>query len=205
MNRLTWTRVLYTLPALFLLGGCGSGDGAGGGRASAGRQNPSAQPGAGRTVKEYSSRTTMQRVSKLVLKSGENSLYTGVIDPANAYAYFATSASVDSGYIVKVALNSGDAAPTEVASLLIPNGQEGILSSVIDTVHGYAYFGNAHSPGQILKVALGTGAAPPRLVGTLTLNSGENTLLGAAIDVTHGYAYFGCASNPGIGVKVALG
>jgi hypothetical protein len=193
------------LPALFLLGGCGSGDGAGGGRASAIRQNLPAQSEAGRSATGYSSYSAMQRVSKLILKSGENSLYTGVIDPAKGYAYFGTSASVHPGYIVKVALNAGNAAPTEVASLPIPTGQEGIICSVIDTVHGYAYFGNANNPAQILKVALGTGAAAPRLVGTLKLNSGESALLGAAIDVTNGYAYFGSADNPGVVVKVALG
>jgi hypothetical protein len=214
----TWTGALFILCGLLLYEGCGGGGGSTSTTnpvASGGTQaNPSstnlvasggaqANPGPGPSLPTASPNTKLRRVAKIILKPGEASLYTAVIDPAHGYAYFATSANVHPGYIIKVSLGAGDASPVEVGSIQLPTGQEGTVCSVIDTVHGYAYFGNISAPGNILKVALGAGNTPPRLIGSLTLNPGENNLLGAAIDVTNGYAYFGCA--PAKIVKVTLG
>src|SRR3990167_5867913 len=80
-----------------------------------------------------------------------------------------------------------------------------LLSGVVDTANGYAYFGTDTSPGRVIKVALGAGAAAPTRVGAVTLNSGENSLFSAVVDPANGYAYFGTDTSPGRVVKVALG
>ena len=77
--------------------------------------------------------------------------------------------------------------------------------TLIDSIHGYAYFGTYTSPGAVIKVALGAGNTPPTRIGTLTLDPGENLLFSGVIDAAGGYAYFGTYTNPGTVVKVALG
>src|SRR5207253_760209 len=83
-------------------------------------------------------------------------------------------------------------------------GEEGIRSAVIDTVHGFAYFGTDTIPGRVIKIAF-NGSGPPTLVGILELNDGsESNLHTAVIDVAGGYLYFGTSTNPGVVVKVDL-
>jgi len=91
------------------------------------------------------------------------------------------------------------------AALTLQSGESLIRAAVIDTIHGYAYFGTYTVPGKVIKVALGVGDTPPTRIGTLTLNNGEDQLQTAVIDPTNGYAYFGTNNAPGIVVKVALG
>ena len=80
-----------------------------------------------------------------------------------------------------------------------------LLSGVVDTANGYAYFGTDTSPGRVIKVALGAGAAAPTRTAALALNAGENGLRSAVADAANGYAYFGTDTSPGQVVKVALG
>src|SRR5579871_4434835 len=209
MKKQVWFGLLGLLPALSLLSGCGGGNGIAGGNMRS--THPVTLPGSS-SDSSLSTRAisgnpngVLQRVAKIVAKPGEGSFYTASIDPTQGYAYFGTSGSTHPGYIVKVALGTGNNAPTEVGSIQLPIGQEGTVCSVIDTVHGYAYFGNLGVPARIFKVALGAGSAPPRLVGSLVLNAGENCLFDGAIDVANGVAYFTCATNPAKIVKISLG
>jgi len=72
----------------------------------------------------------------------------------------------------------------------LENGENGLVTAVIDAVNGYAYFGASGSPGRVVKVALGGGLARHR-VGAVLLESGEDSPKSAVIDATNGHAYFG--------------
>ncbi|MDX2177510.1 MAG: hypothetical protein SF028_13680 [Candidatus Sumerlaeia bacterium] len=140
----------------------------------------------------------MSRVAGENLQFSEASLYSGVIDAANGYAYFGTG-----GYpatVVKVALGSGGAPPVRVGAVRLNTGEDDLRCAVIDPVNGYAYFGGI--TGRIVKIGLGAGSDPPTRVGAVTLDPGEGTLYSAAIDIQNGYAYFGAPDRL---VKVALG
>jgi len=69
------------------------------------------------------------------------------------------------------------------------------ISSVIDPMAGYAYFGTAGYPGKVLKVARGAGGAPPVRIGSVTLEADEGDLRSAVIDPAAGYAYFGSTNG----------
>jgi Divergent InlB B-repeat domain len=90
-------------------------------------------------------------------------------------------------------------------SLVSGESDYDLNTGVIDTIHGYAYFGTSTVPAKIVKVSLGTGDAAPVRIGALTLATGENNLDGAVIDPVNGYAYFVTDTSPSIIVKVALG
>jgi hypothetical protein len=89
---------------------------------------------------------------------------------------------------------------SESVSLTLHTGEDSILSAVIDTSNGYAYFGTHTSPGIVVKVRLSDFTR----VGALTLITGEKWLTSAVIDTTNGFAYFGTMTTPGIVVKVHL-
>jgi hypothetical protein len=122
-----------------------------------------------------------------------------VIDPSAGYAYFGTA--VNPGIIVKVALGSGNSAPTRVSALTLNSGENQVISGVIDVAGGFAYFATCTSPSVVVKVRLSNFTR----VGSVTLNSGENCPISAVIDPAAGFAYFGTNGSPGIVVKVALG
>ena len=65
-------------------------------------------------------------------------------------------------------------------------GESEIVSAVIDTLNGYAYFGTETTPGKVIKVSLGSGSALPTRIGTLTLDTRENDLYTAVIDPSNG-------------------
>ncbi len=88
------------------------------------------------------------------------------------------------------------AAETLVGSLTTPNANL-LDSAVIDSVHGFAYFGTDTSPGVIVKVNLST------FTEVATLQPGANCLTSAVIDVPGGFAYFGSFCN-GVVVKIRL-
>lgn len=132
-------------------------------------------------------------------------LSCAVIDTAGGYAYFGTGFGSSPAFVVKVALGSGVAPPTRVGSVQLELGEKELISAVIDTDNGYAYFGTRTSPGRVVKVALGSGSNLPMRVGALTLEAEENDLRAAVIDTDNGYAYFGTGTSPGRVVKVALG
>jgi len=134
----------------------------------------------------------LTRVGALTLNTGENTLYSAVIDTANGYAYFGTETAP--GIVVKVRLSDF----TRVGALTLNLGENLLRSAVIDTANGYAYFGTITSPGIVVKVDLSTFTR----VGALTLNTGEDYLKSAVIDTANGFAYFGTMTSPGIVVKV---
>jgi hypothetical protein len=126
-----------------------------------------------------------------------------VVDEQNGYAYFATSTLPVK--IVKVALGSGNGAPSRVGHLTLQPGDGTLSSAVVDGARGYAYFGTNTTPGRVIKVALGADSSPPSRVADLTLGSDVGPLSSAVIDPERGYAYFGTNTMPGKVVKVALG
>jgi hypothetical protein len=138
--------------------------------------------------------SALARVGALTLNTGENSLYTGVLDVGNGYAYFGTSTSP--GIVVRVRLSDF----TRVGALTLNTGENSLYTSVIDAANGYAYFGTYTSPGRVVKIRLSDFTR----VGALTLNTGENYLHSAVLDAGNGYAYFGTDTSPGIVVKVRL-
>src|SRR5690348_3972733 len=87
-----------------------------------------------------------------------------------------------------------------VGTLPLRIGELGLISAVIDSAAGFAYFGTGNSPGILVKVRL----ADFTRVGSLTLNAGENIPTSAVIDSAAGFAYFGTGNSPGILVKVRL-
>ena len=83
---------------------------------------------------------------------------------------------------------------------LVLEGDNRIISAVIDQAGGFAYFGTDTSPGTVIKVRLSDFTR----VDTLTLKDGEDKLTSAVIDPGNGFAYFGTNTSPGIVVKVRL-
>jgi hypothetical protein len=118
------------------------------------------------------------------LNTGQNPHNTAVIDAANGFAYFA------GGGVVKVRLSDF----TKAGAAAI---NETILTSVVDTTRGYAYFGT--SSGKVIKLRLADFAR-----STLTLPPGEISLRAAVIDVPNNAAYFGTATRPAKVIKVRL-
>lgn len=154
------------------------------------------------------------RVGDLWFNQSQDGLGAAVIDATNGYAYFGTSSTLgesaalpghvpSGGYfsslpdmIIKVRLSD-----FQVVGVLTLYFDETYLgSAVIDTTHGYAYFGTWTSPGIVVKVRLSDFTR----VGALVFNPGEEYLASAVIDAADGYAYFGTNTYPGIVVKVRL-
>ena len=154
------------------------------------------------------------RVATLSLNVGEYGLTSAVIDPANGYAYFGTSPLLGGGAsVVKVALGTGDAAPTRVGAVTCDsNSERSLLSAAIDTANGNAYFGaqvevHSHAPPlSLVKIALGSGNTPPTRIGALTLLNSENQNPSLGIDTLNGFLYCGIDSYafPGVLVKASI-
>ena len=95
------------------------------------------------------------------------------------------------------------AGQTVTGSLTFKRGEDNVLSGLIDTLHGFAYFATDTQPGIIVKVRLSDFTKS----GSLVLNQGEDSLSAAIIDAANGFAYFGTykLGNPyGSIVKVRL-
>ncbi|MBK8794181.1 MAG: hypothetical protein IPN59_13925, partial [Holophaga sp.] len=86
------------------------------------------------------------------------------------------------------------------SSLILTSSEDYPITAVIDTVHGFAYYGTRTATGVIVKVRLSDFTR----VGQLYLNPNENYLSAAAIDVAGGFAYFGTGTFSGTVVKVRL-
>lgn len=140
------------------------------------------------------------------LAAGETAFRRGVIDTGHGYAYFVgPAAEAAPPVVVKIALSAGSAAPSRVGAVQLDSIAHGMGSAVIDTTHGYAYFGTYYGansvPATIFKVALGAGSSPPSLVDHVTLSAGtgaengpnaaERELCTAVFDAGSGYAYLG--------------
>ncbi|MBN1867809.1 fibronectin type III domain-containing protein [Candidatus Sumerlaeota bacterium] len=150
------------------------------------------------------------RIGAVTLDVQGEPLTCALIDPASGYAYFglrgAWASYGDQAGVVKVALGAGDSPPTQVGAAYFPDVDNWLLCGVIDTLHGYAYFGTA-GDGNVVKVALGAGDNPPVKVGSCDLGGFADYPWCAIIDVPAGYAYFGRDgyTNPTAIVKIALG
>lgn len=138
----------------------------------------------------------------------EQILRCSVIDAEAGYAYFGTYTAP--GRVIKVALGSGDNAPTRIGEVTLTPDENKLRCAVIDPENGYAYFGteDTFKGSAIVKVALGEGDDPPRRIGSARLTYDQGTPLSGVIDQARGYAYFsgGRASlDPGTVMKIALG
>ena len=80
------------------------------------------------------------RVGATTLNTGEEYLFSAVIDPAGGFAYFGTYTA--SGIVVKVRLSDF----TEVGALTLNVGNDYLRSAVIDAAGGFAYFGTYGFP-----------------------------------------------------------
>ena len=133
---------------------------------------------------------------------GETPLTTGVIDPANGFAYFATH--TNPSIVVKVDVNPAHPF-TRVASLALNKDKElNSTCAIIDPAKGFAYFcAGTNFPGiwgSLVKIDLATfnrvGSA--QMSGVITPNS-------AVIDPAAGYAYVGTGDSfPGEIIRVQL-
>ncbi|MEM2991484.1 MAG: ABC transporter permease, partial [Halobacteria archaeon] len=111
-----------------------------------------------------------------------------------------TSAGPVSAYYNLVLNITGSAGEMTTDTIIADPDVVGIRSAVIDTVHGYAYFGTDNSPGKIIKVRL----SDFTIVGVLTAAPGEDYFESAVIDPARGYAYFGTMNSPAKVVRINL-
>jgi len=86
------------------------------------------------------------------------------------------------------------------SSATLAAGQNAIGSGVIDSAHGFAYFGTLTQPGQVIKIRLSDLVE----VSSITLSSGADNLASAVIDTVGGFAYFGSSDTPGLVTRVQL-
>lgn len=77
--------------------------------------------------------------------------------------------------------------------LRLYEGENNVISSVLDVTNGYAYFGLDSSPGKIIKMRLSDFTR----VDTLVLADDEDHVGTGVLDAAHGYAYFGVNSSLG--------
>jgi hypothetical protein len=177
-----------------------------------------------------------QRVGAAPLDATETGIGSAVIDLARGYVYLGTaSPQIVPAKVVKVRLETGNAAPTRLGALTLGPGERELATGVIDPAGGFAFFGSDHThPAKIYKVSLGAGDALPTEVGVLQLAPGslgtgvyppdggnisaadaslygEIYLRSSVIDLAGGvggvggYAYWGTDTVPAQVVKVALG
>ena len=92
---------------------------------------------------------SFERVEAITLASGENKLYSAVIDQPNGLAYFGTR--TDPGKIVKIQLSDF----TRVEAITMDSGEDRLISAVIDQPKGFTYFGTGKDPGRVVKIKLG--------------------------------------------------
>jgi hypothetical protein len=128
----------------------------------------------------------------LSFNSGENEIYSAVIDSPAGVAYFGLWYNAQ---VVKVDLSNF----TETGTIT-DNSLRGFTTAVIDPSGGFAYFGTPSYPGQIMRIDLANFTE----AGILTLNSGENELWSSVIDPARGFAYFGASTWPEEVIKINL-
>ncbi len=122
------------------------------------------------------------RVGAVLLEKEENT-GVGMMDAATGYLYFNCK---DQFYKMKP--GDGDAAPSIISSLALPNGTMNLASAIMDPVTHHAYLGS--DGREVYKVTLNGGDTPMELVGKLILPDGEGGLRGAIIDPQAGSAWF---------------
>ncbi|MGH9379559.1 MAG: choice-of-anchor D domain-containing protein [Thermoanaerobaculia bacterium] len=151
----------------------------------------------GGTTLDWEVASGLRRIGALALESGEDQIWSAVIDPAGDFAYFATNFfPLQPAQVVKVDLATFE----RVGAITLASGEGRPHSAVIDPGGEFAYFGTNTVPGRVVKIDLETFER----VGAITLPSGENELVSAAIDPTGDFAYFGTLTSPGRVVKIDL-
>jgi len=93
-------------------------------------------------------------VDTITLDDGDNDLVSAAIDTVNGYAYFGANTVPGAVAVIKVALGALDDPPAKVDSVSLNGGEDNLMSSVIDPVNGYAYFGTNSSPGDVIKISI---------------------------------------------------
>ena len=93
------------------------------------------------------------RNDALTLESGENQLWSAIIDSDGTFGYFGTSTSP--GRVVKVQLSD----MTRVSAVTLESGENQLYSAIIDSDGVYGYFGTRTSPGIVVKVNTGESVA----------------------------------------------
>jgi hypothetical protein len=136
--------------------------------------------------------STFTELGYSTLNAGETNLGSALIDTANGYAYFATTAA-GSAEIIKIKLMPGTNNAVRVGAVNIGVPTEGIGLGSLDTLHGYAYYGTYGSallPSRIYKMKLGAGNAAPTMVGSIDLHEGQARLSLSVLDSVNGFVYF---------------
>ena len=141
--------------------------------------------------------STFTELNSVSLSAGETNFTLGcVADPKNGYAYFVNIPDANSApVVVKIKMMPGTNPPVRVGALSFGGIGEFIDGGCIDTVHGYAYYGNYNSDTNVIakvyKVKLENGDVPPTLVGFASLRAGEGRLAAGVADPQNGFVYFG--------------
>ena len=134
--------------------------------------------------------------------SGVGTIYSGVVDTASGFAYFAQIVLPHS-IVVKVRLSDF----TIANSLTLTSGFANGLASVVDPAAGYLYYATFPLDGvtnyaRIVRVRLSDFSEN----ATLNTPIGDNSTGAAVIDPAGGFAYFttGHYQQPGVILKVRL-
>lgn len=80
---------------------------------------------------------------------------------------------------------------------VLPEGNDGIISSAIDEDGGFAYFGTNTSPGKVIKMDIDTGTDLPEFVGSLELGSRRDVISSLIFDPAAELLFAGTATSPG--------
>lgn len=124
-------------------------------------------------------------VARLTLEAGEDNQYyqNAAIDVDGGYIYLATY-STPTGYIVKLKIAEGDAAPTRLGALALDPDEDYLSSIAIDPASGYGFVSQDYQNAYVVKFALGEGDALPTRVDRATLDSqaDEGYVYGLVID-----------------------
>ena len=128
--------------------------------------------------------------------SGEDGLYSMVVDSANQTAYVGMSIWPSAPVIVQVNL----ASMTRGDSLTIGSGGNRASSATIDAADRYAYFTLDSAPAHVIQIDLANFVQTDELA----LNSGNDELYGqsSVLDSDHGYLYVGSGEQDGPITKV---
>jgi hypothetical protein len=123
------------------------------------------------------------------------SVYSGIIDLANGFAYFGEGGFTGTPAARISKINLTTFAETAV---LITTIAQGLTVAVIDTINGYAYFANDGTPSVIVKVRLSD------FTEVATLTSTIQSSVSGSIDALNGFAYFGSQETPVKITKIRL-
>lgn len=135
------------------------------------------------TIAKTSLSPSFSLQSSLLLDSAPQNVDTILVDSANGYAYFAyTKEGLANSFVGKYNLSSG--VIEEKISLAVTTP---IVSGVIDTTRGFAYFVSSADPAEIVKVDIGIGSTFQQVD---SINLSVDGVVSSAIDVTNGVAYF---------------